>query len=251
MLALLRLIWLEIKIFVREPMGFFGSVAMPLIAFIALTRVRAPRIPARFAAGAGGGFFDAAFVPVLASMLIVVSTCVSLVTIVSVYREGGILKRLRATPLQPVTILAAHVLAKLLFTLITVSLLVLAGRRYYPLGAEFPVVDFVLALLITTWSLLSMGFLIASLAPTTRVAQPVAALLLYPMVGLSGLFVPVSTYPERIAFMVNPLPMTRGVSLLTGIWHGQGWIAHVGDVGALAFTFVLCTVLSTVFFRWE
>jgi ABC-2 type transport system permease protein len=250
MLALLRLTWLEVKIFVREPMGFFGSVAMPIIAFIALTRVRAPRIPGRFS-GPGNGFFDAAFVPVLASMLIVVSTCVSLVTIVSVYREGGILKRLRATPLQPVTILAAHVLAKLLFTLMTVSLLVLAGRRYYPLGAEFPVVDFVLALLLTTWSLLSIGFLIASLAPTTRVAQPVAALLLYPMLGLSGLFIPISTYPERIARVVNPLPMTRGVALLTGIWHDQGWIAHAGDVAALAFTFILCTLLSTVFFRWE
>jgi ABC-2 type transport system permease protein len=250
MLALLRLTWLEIKIFVREPMGFFGSVAMPVIAFIVLTRVRAPRIPGRFS-GPNNGFFDAAFVPVLASMLIVVSTCVSLVTIMSVYREGGILKRLRATPLQPVTILAAHVLAKLLFTLMTVSVLVLAGRRYYPLGAEFPVIDFVLALLFTTSSLMSIGFLIASLAPTTRVAQPVSALLLYPMLGLSGLFVPISTYPERIALVVNPLPMTRGVALLTGIWHGQGWIAHVGDVAALAFTFVLCTSLSTLWFRWE
>src|ERR1044071_9006418 len=133
MLALLRLTWLEVKIFVREPMGLFGSVAMPVVAFIALTQVRAPRLPRLVAVG-GTGIFDIAFVPVLASMLIVVSTCVSLVTIVSVYREGGILKRLRATPLQPVTILAAHVLAKLLFTLMTVSLLVLAGRRYYPLG---------------------------------------------------------------------------------------------------------------------
>ena len=40
----------------------------------------------------------------------------SLVTIISIYREGGILKRLRATPLRPHTILTAHVLVKLLFT---------------------------------------------------------------------------------------------------------------------------------------
>ena len=82
-----------------------------------------------------------AFVPVLASMLIVVSTCISLVTIVSVYREGGILKRLRATPLRPITILSAHVLTKLLFTLVTVLLLVAAGRRYYPADASFPGAD--------------------------------------------------------------------------------------------------------------
>jgi len=34
-------------------------------------------------------------------------------------REGGILKRLRATPLRPRTILAAHVIVKLLSTAVT------------------------------------------------------------------------------------------------------------------------------------
>jgi len=143
------------------------------------------------------------------------------------------------------------VLSKLLFTLLTVSLLVLAGRRFYPLGATFPVADFVIALLFTTWSLSSMGFLIASVAPTARVAQPAAALLLYPMLGLSGLFIPVSTYPERVARVMNPMPMTHAVSLLTGIWHGEGWIAHLWDVGALVLTFAICTVLSSWLFRWE
>ena len=51
--------------------------------------------------------------PVLASVLIAVGAVLSLVTIISIYREGGILKRLRATPLHPETILSAHVIVKL------------------------------------------------------------------------------------------------------------------------------------------
>ena len=39
--------------------------------------------------------------PVLAAMLIALSAVLSLVTIIAIYREGGILKRLRATPLRP------------------------------------------------------------------------------------------------------------------------------------------------------
>ena len=35
------------------------------------------------------------------------SAVLSLVTIIAIYREGGILKRLRATPLRPHTILTA------------------------------------------------------------------------------------------------------------------------------------------------
>ena len=39
--------------------------------------------------------------PVFASLLIALSAVLSLVTIIAIYREGGILKRLRATPLRP------------------------------------------------------------------------------------------------------------------------------------------------------
>ncbi|HEY6384431.1 MAG TPA: hypothetical protein VIX91_01975 [Candidatus Acidoferrum sp.] len=77
--------------------------------------------------------------PVLASILIALSAVLSLVTIISIYREGGILKRLRATPLRPQTILAAHVIVKLLLTASTLALMVLAGKRYYPVGLRVPI----------------------------------------------------------------------------------------------------------------
>ena len=66
----------------------------------------------------------------------------SLVAIIAIYREGGILKRLRATPLRPYTILTAHVLVKLLFTAVTLAALVLAGRRVYPAESGVPIVSF-------------------------------------------------------------------------------------------------------------
>ena len=248
MRGLLKLTWLEVKIFVREPMGVFGTVGMPVFIFFIGTRLVGARVPRRLPPA---GMFDSAFVPVLAAMLITISAVVSLVTVVSIYREGGILKRLRATPLRPTTILTAHVLVKLLFTFITVLLLVAAGRRYYPAGAAFPVGPFVLALVFTTWSLLSIGFIVASVVPTARFAQPLAAVLLYPMLGISGLFFPVALLPPNLAAVARVLPMTRAVSLLTGVWHGEPWAAHTMDIVALAATFGVCTVLSSRLFRWE
>ena len=47
------------------------------------------------------------------------------------------------------------------------------------------------------------------------------------------------------------LPLTYAVSLLQGIWKGEAWSAHVGDVGALAVVCVVCTALSAKVFRWE
>jgi len=247
MRGLLKLAWLETKIFVREPMGVFGTLGMPVLLFLAFTRlpIRAARGTSRF------GMYDVSFAPVLASMMMVIAAVGSLIAIISIYREGGILKRLRATPLRPLTILTAHVLVKLLFTLLTVLLLVAAGRRYYPAGADFPVVDFVAALLFATFSLLSIGFLAASLVPTARFAQPLAALVLYPMLGVSGLFVPIDLLPPTVAQVARVLPLTHAVSLLTGIWHHHGWADHVGDLIALALTFVICATASSIVFRWE
>lgn len=195
--------------------------------------------------------FASVDLPIFASLLIAASAALSLVAIIAIYREGGILKRLRATPLRPHTILTAHVMAKLLFTAITLALMVLAGRRYYPVNPAVPLVSFTLALLFTTVCILSLGFVIASVVPTARFAQPIGSLILYPMLGLSGLFVPVDSLPPMLQAAARALPLTYAVSLLRGIWHGDGWAGHVSDVAVLAVMFLVCTAVSAKIFRWE
>ncbi len=127
----------------------------------------------------------------------------------------------------------------------------LAGRRYYPVDVDVPVIGFAVALLLSTLSILSMGFLIASVVPTARFAQPVGALILYPMVALSGLFVPLDAMPQGLRILARLLPLTYVVSLLQGIWTGGPWSAHLGDIAALALVCVVCTALSARVFRWE
>jgi ABC-2 type transport system permease protein len=248
MKALLKLTWLETKIFVREPMGVFGTIGIPVIVFVVASRLVGPRV-ARAAIQPGGAV--SAVLPVLASILMALSAISSLVTIISIYREGGILKRLRATPLSPTVILSAHVLVRLLFTLITLAIMVLFGRRYFPPGVPVPLFSYAVALTFTTWAILSVGFLIASIVPTARFAQPLAAVILYPMVALSGLFFPIDVLPQTLRLLARAMPLAYAVSLLDGIWRGEGWSAHLGDVAALTFFFVVFTAISTRMFRWE
>ena len=247
--GLRELTWLETKIFLREPMGAIGTIVVPVLAFILLGRASGGRpVPSVTSAE---GLFGPGGVPTLVSILIANSAVLSLVTIISIYREGGILKRLRATPLRPHTILSAHVLVKLLLTALTMTLMMLAGKKYYSAGPEVPLVQFSIALLIATWSILSIGFVIASIVPTARFAQPIGALVLYPMIAISGLFAPVASMPPGLRSVAKALPMTYAVSLLRGTWNGEGWVAHLGDVAALVIAFVLCTALASRVFRWE
>ena len=246
--GLFELTWLELKIFVREPMGALGTVGIPVLMYVVLGRMLGRLSPRSTLAS---NEFVRSGVPVFAAILIAISAVLSLVTIVSIYREGGILKRLRATPLRPATILAAHVLVKLLLTAVSLALMILAGKRYFPAHGDVRVVAFALALLITTWSILSIGFVIASIVPTARFAQPIGALILYPMVALSGLFFPIDALPPSLRTVSRLLPFTYAVSLLQGIWNGDPWSAHVTDVLALVVVFVVCVAISSRVFRWE
>jgi ABC-2 type transport system permease protein len=246
--GLWKLTWLEIKIFLREPMGAVGSILFPVLVFVLVGRSMGGRLTS-------SAIPTTAFVrvglPVLVAVMIALSAVLSLITIISIYREGGILRRLRATPLRPHTILTAHVLAKLALTAVTMALMVLAGKRYYPVNVDAPVFGFTIALLISTWSILSIGFLIASIVPTARFAQPIGAVILYPMIALCGLFVPLQSLPPMLQTLARVLPLTYAVSLLQGIWKGERWSAHLGDVAALIVVFVICTALSAKVFRWE
>lgn len=248
--GLWKLTWIEIKIFLREPLGAFGTIGFPVLLFLAGGRL-ASRSHTTATASASATTFLRVGLPVLASVLIAISAVLSLITIIAIYREGGILKRLRATPLYPQTILTAHVIVKLLLSATTLALMVLVGKRYYPVGLHAPLFSFGIALLLSTCSILSVGFLIASIVPTARFAQPIGGAILYPMIAVSGLFVPIAALPPVVHLLVRALPLTYAVPLLQGIWSGDAWSAHLGDVAGLVLVGAIYTAISAKVFRWE
>jgi ABC-2 type transport system permease protein len=172
--GLWRLTWLEIKIFLREPLGAIGTLLFPVLIFILFGKLGGgrpsgpgQRIPA----------FVGADLPIFVSIMIALSAVLSLATVIAIYRESGILKRLRATPMRPHTILTAHVMVKLVFTLATLVALLVAGKRVLPAQLNAPIGSFSVAVLFSTLSLLAIGFVLASVVPVARFAQPIGALV--------------------------------------------------------------------------
>ncbi|MGE3507488.1 MAG: ABC transporter permease [Vicinamibacterales bacterium] len=245
-----QLAWLETKIFVREPLGLFGAVAVPVLLFVALERLgRTSGSPRRGASAAVPVL--SLELPIIVAMLIALSAVLSLVAIMAIYRESGILKRLRATPLRPTTILTAHVMVKILFTAVSLALMAAAGRRFGVAQPPETIVSFGVALAFCTVCIMSLGFLIASVVPTARFAQPLGSLVLYPMLALSGLFVPVDAMPAPLQSLARLTPLTYAVSLLRGVWQGDGWGAHLGDALVLVVMSAVFAMLSSRLFRWE
>ena len=245
----LKLTWLEIKIFVREPMGLFGTVGIPVR--------RVPhRQPARRAArGAdsdSAGRAVSAVLPVLASILMALSAISSLVTIISIYREGGILKRLRATPLSPTVILSAHVLVKLLFTLLTLAIMVLARSPVLPAGCAGAAV-----LLCCRAHIHDVGDPVdrvpdrqhrsdGPLRPAARRNDPLPD-------GRTLGVVLSDECPSTVDAGCSRVPCRSATRCRCSTASGgaRDGRAHLGDVAALTLFFLVFTAISTRMFRWE
>ena len=65
------------------------------------------------------------------------------------------------------------------------------------------------------------------------------------------LFFPIASLPPVLRIVARLVPLTYAVSLLKGVWVGDGWSAHAGDVAALLVVAAIGITLSARFFRWE
>jgi ABC-2 type transport system permease protein len=94
--------------------------------------------------------------------------------------------------------------------------MVMAGKRDYPMDANVPAIGFAVALLLRTWSILSIEFLVASIVPTARFAPPIGAAILYPMIACALIRSP-EIAGAQTPRVFTGLPLTYAVSLLEGI----------------------------------
>jgi ABC-2 type transport system permease protein len=167
------------------------------------------------------------------------------------YRENGVLRRLRTTPVSPMAVLVAQVIVLFLMTTLGMVLLIVAGKLVYHLQFDGNALSVLAGFTLSSLSFFAIGFLLAGLMPTARTAQVVGMVLLYPMLFLSGAGFPRELLPETIKKVSTFLPLTYVVNLLRGLWIGEAWGSHLLDVGVLAGILVVGVVISTFTFRWE
>ncbi|MGC9092358.1 MAG: ABC transporter permease [Bacteroidota bacterium] len=242
-----KLTWTEIKLFLREPMAAFFTLAFPLMMLFLFGSIYGNK-PTPFFGGYGS--VDVS-VPAYTAMIIATSGLLSLTIAMASYREHGILRRLRATPLRPQAILGAQVIVIFLMTALGMALLVIAGKLVYGLRFAGNPLSVLAAFVLSCMSFFAIGFVLAGLLPTARTAQIVAMVLFYPMIFLSGATLPREILPESIKKFAQVLPLTHVVTLLRGLWMGEPWGDHFLEAGILSAVLITGILISAKTFRWE
>ncbi len=245
--ALIKLTWTELKLYFREPIGAFFTLVFPLMMLFLFGSMYGNE-PSEYFNGYGS--VDVS-VPGYTAMIIATSALMSLTIVIAAYRENGILRRLRATPLHPQAILFAQVIVIFTMTLAGMVLLIIAGKLVYHLRFNGNPWSVALAFTFASLSFFSVGFVLAGLLPSARSAQLVGMVLLYPMIFLSGATIPLEVLPEGVRSVARFLPLTYVVNLLRGLWIGEAWSQLWMEVFVLAGLLVAGVVISVLTFRWE
>ncbi len=174
-----------------------------------------------------------------------------LAIVLVVRREGGVLKRLRATPLPPATYLTAVLLSTLVtFALQSVSLLVLGGLVFH---ASMPAnwLGFAGAIVLGVACFASMGLAAASLIRSAEGVSAVVNVVVLPMAFLSGAFGPTRHFPAFLQAIADVLPLTYFLDIVDGVYlDGDSLFADPTALGAVLAWGVAGVLVALTRFGW-
>lgn len=238
---------MEARLFLREPAAAFFTLAFPLVMLFVFGSIFGNDPTDMFG---GRGYLDVS-VPAYMAMIIGSVGLMSIAINMATYRESGILRRYRTTPVRPHVLLLASVAVNFVMTLLGTLILILVARWVYQLQFAGNAFIFLAAFTLASLSFFAIGFLIAGLASTARVAQVVGMVMFYPMLFLSGAALPREIMPESVRSIAQLLPLTYAVDLLKDAWFGVSVRDMLTEILVLLIILMICSLLAAITFRWE
>jgi ABC-2 type transport system permease protein len=244
--ALLKLSLTELRLLSRERVRMALPFAFPLLLIIILGNIGSLRQPKAIY---GGESFIDLYTTVLIVMGLALLALTNMPMIMADYRERGVLKRLQTTPIGPVRVLAAQLVADLTVAVVMVVAVLVVARAGFAVPLPRQPGAFVLAALLAASALLGAGLLVAAIAPTGRVARGIGALLFYPMMFFAGLWIPIPNMPAALQHISHATPLGAAVPALTAATQGS-WPTAL-QLLTLAGWAVALGLAAARFFRWE
>lgn len=248
MKGLFYLLATEFKLFFRNPVFMILTIGFPAGLLYMFGSIYGNKPLDMFG---GYGTIDVS-IPSYSGMIIVITGILSLPIGVAIYREKKILKRFSATPMNVYSILVSQVVVNFVMTLAGMLALILVGKIFFDMRFLGEVLPVMFAFTLSTLSIFSCGFLIASVAPANvRATNSIAMSVYFPMLFLTGATVPIEIMPPVMKTISKFIPATYAINLQKEIWLGGKLSECAHDILMLSIFLVVGVVISVFTFRWE
>lgn len=244
MRTLLKMTWIELKLFVREPVTMVFTFALPLIFLFVLGGVFA-NMDEEFRNAEAMDYYTPAYIGLVIASIGLVGLPVHFAK----YRERGVLRRFRASPMHLWCIFGAQVLVSLIIATLGGILLVVVSMIAFDVKFPGSPALVIAAFLPSVVAFAAIGILLGALLPTTRAAQGLGLILFIVMMMLSGSGPPPEVMSEAMERTGQVMPLYYVTRLIQDPWLGFGWNwdAFMILVGVT----LAASLASLRLFRWE
>lgn len=236
---------IETRLFLREPVGLVWGLLLPVVAFVVLGCIPALSRPELYL---GGATFLSVYQPVLILVSLTLLALNGLPPILGSYRERGVLRRLRATPMPPARMLTAQLVIHLAVALATAVVLLAVGALAFHLKLPAQLAGWTLAYILSCVAMLSLGVLVAAVSPSGKLANTVGTALFFPIAFFAGLWLPRPSMPHALAQISDYTPLGAAIRAMTSATHGD--FPPITALAVLAAYSALFGYLAVRWFRW-
>ncbi|WP_293697294.1 ABC transporter permease [uncultured Agrococcus sp.] len=244
--ALARLTGTETKLFLREPIGVIFALVLPPALLIILGLIPAFR---EVKPELDGLRVIDVYTPIVIALGIATLALTNLPQQLATYRERGILRRMRTTPVTPATLLGAQLLMSMMVSLVTMAVLLAIARFAFAVPLPDAPFAFFLAFVLSAAAMFSVGLLVAALAPGASSASAMGLVLFFAMLFFAGLWISRNAMHDVLRTISDFTPLGAGVQSLHDAAAGN-WPSLLHILVVLGWT-IVAGGLAARLFRWE
>ncbi len=229
------------RMFWRNPSAAFFNFALPLIFLVLIASVF----------GLDQDELNH-FVPGIAGMSIMSATFTALAFNITFLREQGILKRIRGTPLPPLSYFGGLLGNAVANAFMQVGLMVVIGHLVYDLGWPHDWLELLAFTVVGVVVFGSLGVALAHAIPHFDAVPAYVNLVVLPLIFISGTFYSTDELPAALDSIANVLPLKHVIDGLRDAMVGGGGLgSELGHLAALAAWAAVGVTLAVRYFRWE
>lgn len=236
----------EARLLLREPGTIFWVVAFPTVLLVILGLIPSFRESQDDLQGQSA---IELYVPVAVLLGMIMASLQALPHGLSSYRERGILRRLRVTPVRPVNLLAAQIAVYAATATISAAMVIGVGNLAYDVALPDQVLGYVVAFALALAGALALGATLAAVAPTSKAATAISSCVFFPTMFTAGVWLPVQAMPDLLRKIVELTPMGAGAQALNTAAVGD--FPHLVDLAVVTGWAVVFVALAVRLFKWE
>lgn len=167
-------------------------------------------------------------------------------------KKMGILRRLSTTPLKVWQYFLSTMIGQAIIGLISLAIMFAVAIGVFKLQVVGNYAELAIFLVFSIVMILGIGLALGGWAKNERQVAPLANIIVFPMMFLSGTFFPRFLMPEWLQGVSNFLPLTPvidGIRLIAT--EGRHFIDILPQVGLIGLWLVVIYMIAFKVFRWE